>query len=290
MGPILYAIFISPLFDVENLTCFADDKFPLVWNKDKAVLVGQMETKLKKITDWLTKSGMKVNESKTELCLFHRGDTRPITLNINGIEITSKSTINILGVIFDAKLQWSDHISHAIKRSMNALNAIRLIRRYFKKEELLSLVTSNFYSILYYNSEIWHLPSLKPTLKQKLLSASARALKVCNSQADNYMSFEAIHELCKRATPSKIQKFKLAICLHKLYNIEFNPTEFYLLNDNQVVTSRQRNFIILKSNKTRVGLNSLANRLHSINGDIPLEWLNLSIETFKIRCKKLYLS
>ena len=73
-----------------------------------------MEIKLKNITDWLTKSGMKVNESKTELCLFHRGDSGPITVNINGIEITSKKTINILGVIFDAKLQWSDHIYHAI--------------------------------------------------------------------------------------------------------------------------------------------------------------------------------
>ena len=105
----------------------------------------------------------------------------------------------------------------------------------------------------------------------------------------NTMSFEAIHELCKLATPSKMQKYKLAICLHKLYNIEFNPIEFYLLNNNQVVTSRQRNFIILKSNRTRVGLNSLANRLHTINGVIPLDWLNLSIETFKVRCKKLFL-
>ena len=160
---------------------------------------------------------------------------------------------------------------------------------YIIERHSLNLITSNFYSILYYNSEIWHLPSLKPTLKQKLLSASARALKVCNSYADNTMSFEAIHELCKRATPSKMQKYKLAICLHKIYNIEFNPIEFYLLNNNQVVTSRQRNFIILKSNRTRVGLNSLANRLHTNNGLIPLDWLNLSIETFKVRCKKLFL-
>ena len=230
MGPILYAIFISPLFDVENLTCFADDKFPLVWNKDKALLVRMMENKLKRIIGWLVKSGMKVNESKTELCLFHRGDSGPITVNINGNEVTSKKTINILGVIFDSKLQWSDQVAHSIKRSMNALNAIRLIRRFFKRDELLNLLTSNFYSILYYNSEIWHLPSLKPTLKQKLLSASARALKVCNKYTDNNVSFEAIHDLCNRATPIKMQKYKLAICLYKLYNSEFNPIEFYLLN------------------------------------------------------------
>ena len=172
-----------------------------------------METKLKKIVDWLTNSGMNVNESKTELCLFHRGDSGPITVNINGNEVTSKKTINILGGIFDSKLQWSEQIAHCIKCSMNALNAIHLIRQYFKRDELLNLLTSNFYSILYYNSEIWHLPLLKPTLKQKILSASPRALNVCNKFIDNTISFEAIHESCKRATPCKMQKYKLAICL-----------------------------------------------------------------------------
>ena len=49
------------------------------------------------------------------------------------------------------------------------------------------------------------------------------------------------------------------------------------------------NIIIVKSNRTRVGLNSLANRLYTINGIVPLEWLNLSIDSYKIRCKKLLL-
>ena len=45
LGPILYVIFISPLFDIENLTCFADDKFPLVYNKNKEVVIELMERK-----------------------------------------------------------------------------------------------------------------------------------------------------------------------------------------------------------------------------------------------------
>ena len=110
----------------------------------------------------------------TDLCLFHRRDTTPISISINGVNLTSNKTINILGVIFDSKLTWVDHISHAIKRSITALNAIRIIKRFFTKKELLSLVTSNFYSILYYNSEIWQIPTLKTTLKQSLLSTSAK--------------------------------------------------------------------------------------------------------------------
>ena len=49
-------------------------------------------------------------------------------------QISSNKTINVLGVIFDTKLQWSDHVSHVIKRSMTALNAIRLIKIFFYKK------------------------------------------------------------------------------------------------------------------------------------------------------------
>ena len=277
---------LRTLFDIEKLTCFADDKFPLVWNRSKPELIRMMEIKLGRIMDWLKDSGMKVNESKTDLCLFHRGDTTPITLSLYGKQICSNKTINVLGVIFDTKLQWSDHVSHAIKRSMTALNAIRLIRKFFTKKELLSLVTSNFYSILYYNSEIWHLPILKSTLKQNLLSASAKALRVCNGTIDYNMSFIDLHKVCDRATPEMYMKYKLALCLYKLYNIPFNPIEFQLLNYNQILTGRQLNFCTLRSNSFKVGMNCLSNRLHSINNLIPLSWLNLSQDSFKIKCKE----
>ena len=127
--------------------------------------------------DWLKDSGMKVNESKTDLCLFHRGDTTPISINLYGKMISSNKTMNVLGVIFDSKLHCTEQVAYSIKRSMKALNAIRSIKKFYTKSELISLVTSNFYSILYYNSEIWHLPSLKFSLKQKLLSVSSKALK-----------------------------------------------------------------------------------------------------------------
>ena len=172
---------------------------------------------------------------------------------------------------------------------MKAQNAIRLIRKFFTKRELLSLITSNFYSILYYNSEIWHLPTLKATLKQSLLSASAKALRVCNKSNDYYVSFNNVHAACDRATPEMILLYKTALSLYKLYKIDFNHLEFISLNFNQILTGRQTNFITLKSNERKVGINCLANRLTVINNKIPLNWLNFSLDTFKIKCKKLFL-
>ena len=161
-------------------------------------------------------------------------------------------------------------------------NPVRRIVKYFNRQELLSLVTSNFFSILYYNSDIWHLPSLKPTLKQKLLSASAKALWTCIKNYDVFMSFENAHIMCNRATPNQIMKYKLALCLYRLYNSDFNSMEFCLLNQNQVTTSLQTKFLTIKSNRFRIGLNSLMNRLHHINGIIPFECFNLSYDLFKV--------
>ena len=141
------------------------------------------------------------------MCLFHRGDSTPIALSLYGKIINSDKTMNVLGVIFDSKLQWVDHIKHALNRSTKALNAIRLIRNFFNQKELLALITLNFYSILYYNSEIWHIPTLKSTLKQKLLSASARALRVSVHHVDYFQSLINLHKMCNRAIPESILKY-----------------------------------------------------------------------------------
>ena len=160
-----------------------------------------MEIELAKLVKWLRGSGLKVNEIKTELCLFYKLDFAPVTINIRGSAITSKNTMGVLGVLFDSKLQWVQHIALAIKKANIALSAIKLIRKYFNKNELLTLLTANFYSRLYYNSEIWLLSSLNVRNKKQLLSSSAKALKCTMYYPGPNISFEEIHEMSNRATP-----------------------------------------------------------------------------------------
>ena len=154
---------------------------------------------------------MKVNEAKTTLCLFYHKDTTPIEINLNNIRITSCKTMNVLGVIFDQKLQWSEHIAHAISKANKSLVALRMIKKYFTTKELLQLITSNFYSILYYNSELWHVHSLKNGLKQKLLSSSAKAIKMCVKYCTRDISFINIHRIYKRANTQNF--FIIQTCL-----------------------------------------------------------------------------
>ena len=179
LGPILYALFVSPLLDLEKITLFADDNYVLTWNKNMDVLLTEMRLKLEKITKWLRDSGLKVNESKTEMCLFHRKDYPPAFITLNNQVLASKPQMNVLGVTFDSKLNWQTHIANTLSKSKQALYAINLIRKFLTKSELLQVITSNYYSILYYNSEIWHIPTNTHRCKTQLLSASAAPLKLC---------------------------------------------------------------------------------------------------------------
>ena len=62
--------------------------------------------------------------------------------------------MNVLRVEFDSKLTWSKHISSQINKANKALHAIKIIKKYFSQTEVLTLLTSNFYTILYNNSEV----------------------------------------------------------------------------------------------------------------------------------------
>ena len=71
---------------------------------------------------------------------------------------------------------------------------------------------------MYYNREIWLAPMLESRCKNQLMAASSMALKLCESQYDNLISYEKLHELQGRATPRKMMRYRLAVQLYKVYN------------------------------------------------------------------------
>ena len=218
LGPILYAIFVSTLFDLQKISNYADDNFIVRWSKCINDLIVDMQSSLEAIVKWLRQSGLKVNEDKTKLCLFHRNDTRMITLQINNIHIRLTPQINVLGVTFDPKMQWNEQISKTIKKANKALLAIKLIKKHFNFSELKTLLTTNFYSILYYNSEIWHTPSLTPYLKKLPFSTSAKALMICTPNYTPMMSYKDLHTQNLCATPAQFMFYKHSLLLHSVYN------------------------------------------------------------------------
>ena len=87
-----------------------------------------MEKDLEIMTKWLKDSVLKVNESKTELCLFHQKDSPKISIRLNLKTFNSSTSMKVLGITFDSKLQCSQQVVNVVKKSAKVLYAISLIK------------------------------------------------------------------------------------------------------------------------------------------------------------------
>ena len=164
-----------------------------------------------------------------------------------------------------------------------------LIKKFFTKTELIQLVTSNYFSILYYNSEIWHIPSPTQNLKKNLLTASAAALKMCVSNYDSTMSYKTLHSITNRAEPNNIMQYKHAITLYKVINNPVTTLNFISLFFNQNFNERNPHMNFTDNSRFKIGKNLLSNRLVIINNKIVSQWLNLSLDTYKLKCKSIFI-
>jgi hypothetical protein len=134
------------------------------------------------------------------------------------------------------------------------------------------LVTSNVFSILYYNSDIWHLPTLNSNLKCDIRSSSVNALKMCATNYNYWMSYYFLHTINKRAQPNHILKFKLTLMLFKMYRDQIPTIEWVALNNDQIFTSGLTKCIESTSSSYKVRLNIPIRRLTVTSNKIEI-WL-----------------
>ena len=131
--------------------------------------------------------------------------------------------------------------------------------------------------------------SLSPILKQKLMSASANAIKLCLSKLPINTSYEAIHSLAKRGTPSQMSMYKHALQLYKLYNSNNMSDDWLSLNDQQIFNRRNEHFQIYTKSNYKIGRNLIVNCFKPLNNKIKFSWFNGSFESYKVKCKHLLL-
>ena len=88
MGTVLHPIFKSSVFDVEDVFSFVDNNFKPRCDRSLHLLVDVVEKALETTTKWMRKSGLKVNEAKTEACLFYKRDCMPARIKLGADVIT----------------------------------------------------------------------------------------------------------------------------------------------------------------------------------------------------------
>ncbi len=155
----------------------------------------------------MARSGLKVNLEKTELTIFHRHDTSSANIKVKDIMVNSSSTLKVLGIVFDNRLQWDKQVEKVTRETRRSLQGLKIIKRHLSEQELLTLVTSLCFFKLCYGSQVWLLPTLKETLYSKLFSQSGQCLTICNKE----LSYINLHKKYLRATPKLFSLYHTAI-------------------------------------------------------------------------------
>jgi len=277
LGPVLFNYYMAPLVIERRLLTYADDNYQVTSNKCKNAAVKELEERMIEAEHWMSGSGLKVNIEKTELVIFHRHDTSKAVIKINDVEVKSKQSMCVLGVHFDNRLTWDIHVDTAIMKSRKSLHALKTLRCYFTEIEMIKLITSNVYSKLYYASMVWLLPNLKENLFKKLFSHSGQVLKI----VDKNLSYVNLHKKFNRSTPKIFSIYQTSLNLFHAVKTSPEEVQSVTLNDR-----RNTRLSFVKANNYKVGLNLVKNRLHSVTNVIDKKWIDLSLESYKLECKK----
>ena len=124
IGPLLFLIFINDLPNATSLfmKLFADDTFLCDQNKCLKSLERNVNKELKKVNTWLASNELTLNISKSKFMLLsnQRKDRYDISVNINGIKLDQCSSYKYLGIVFDDKLNWKDHVSYLSQKISKA--------------------------------------------------------------------------------------------------------------------------------------------------------------------------
>ena len=164
-----------------------------------------------KIVDWLKKSGMLVNVSKTEACLFETKKSELKIVNIMNIAVTTN--VKILGLTFSSDLSWYSHIVKITNTCKKDTHAIKLLSQYLDIDDLTKTVHAKVLSKLWYAAPVWLSKSI---LKQKeislLDSAVGNILRHTVKDYEKAFKREELHSLLKIPTSIEWGDYLSVLC------------------------------------------------------------------------------
>jgi len=117
--PLLYVLYTSdlPTSRETTLGTFADDTAIFATHEDPMIASVNLQEHLHIIEKWLKKWKIKVNESKSSHITFTLQKGHCPAVNINQTIIPQTEVVKYLGLHFDCRLNWKEHIARRRKQT-----------------------------------------------------------------------------------------------------------------------------------------------------------------------------
>ena len=142
---------------------FADDTNLFTTGTDLDVMQNTLNDELNEVSTWFKVNKLPLNVKKTHYMIYtwKKMCKKSITLKINGQDISEVMKTKCLGVIFDNKINWKDHINYIAGKISCGIGMIIKARKYLQKPALITLYYSFIYRYLTYVTNIMKLEKLQ---------------------------------------------------------------------------------------------------------------------------------
>ena len=286
LGPKLFSLYTRGLSTLINgemsrIVIYADDSYVICEANTREDLKAKMEGVMMDHMSWLRDLGMVVNASKTELIYFDK--VEELELECGDHVLKSASTMNVLGILFDRNLNWEPHLGKAISGCQRLKPALRCLKSKLNRKEILQVITSHYYSRLYYGSEVWY-HSLSKINRNRISPVHYYPLRLACNNFNKLTSRLTLNNLTSRAPPGELNDYKIAKLMISIISNVDPFTLFHELLSHAVLERRRpNNPHFLDMSRVRIGKQSLANRLGIISRKIKFKWLNINMSANALR-------
>ena len=125
---------------IASVLNFADDNTLSAFAENVSKLINILQSESEVINDWFKKNQMMVNPDKFQVIIIDKkkGDHTNENVVIDNKQIKTVSSIELLEIQLDDKLNCSPHISNICKSAANQLNALIRLQKFlsFKEKEI----------------------------------------------------------------------------------------------------------------------------------------------------------
>ena len=221
---------------------FADDNTLSAFAKSTDELKRILDDAAVEAIKWLDANQMIANADKFKSIIVKKPSMKidDFNITVGNQEIKPSSSVKLLGVDIDNKLNFRKHIKTLCRKAGAKLNAIKRLGSYLKEKDRKLLVTAHVTSQFNYSSIVWHFGGLTEVHKMEKLHE--RCIRyIYNEYNKNYFDLLYENDLTtlfgKRTREMCCETYKTIHGLNAAYMkdiFEDRPSKYPSRNENEL--------------------------------------------------------
>ncbi len=162
LSPQMFIFYIADLptdqLQRTKTSTYADDIAGWSSSRSPVVAAARIQHWLMSISTWCGKWRLRLAPAKCKVICFSKGPTQPLNIWLNGTLLQEESIVRFLGITFDKRLNWRQHIQQLRDTGMRRLNALKALggqNRGLSPSILISVYIAYVRSVLEYGCVAW---------------------------------------------------------------------------------------------------------------------------------------